>query len=43
MDLEQFRHPSWPTAVGTILGYGAILGVMFVVLFLVPTVIFIAL
>lgn len=32
----RFGHPSWRTAVGTALGYVAILLVMFVLLFVVP-------
>ena len=31
-----FDHPSWLTALGTIVGYGLILVVMTVLLFLVP-------
>ena len=38
-----FDHPSWLTAFGTLVGYGAILVAMFVALFLVPYVIFTAL
>jgi len=33
---EQFDHPSWLTAVATAAGYGLILLVLFVLLFLVP-------
>jgi hypothetical protein len=38
-----FDHPSWLTAVGTFVGYGAILLLMTVVLFLIPYLIFVAL
>jgi len=38
--LADFDHPSWKTALGTFAGYGAILLVMFAVLFLVPYVVF---
>lgn len=38
-----FDHPSWWTALGTFAGYAAILVVMFLVLFLVPYAIFVAL
>ncbi|WP_256504372.1 hypothetical protein [Halorussus salilacus] len=34
--LADFDHPSWWTALGTFAGYGLILLVMTVVLFLVP-------
>lgn len=40
MDLDAYRHPSWGTAVSTIVAYGAILLVMFALLFVVPTLIF---
>lgn len=33
-------HPSWTTAVGTFVAYALVLVVMFVLLFLVPYVIF---
>lgn len=39
----EFDHPSWLTAVGTFVGYGVILVVMTVVLFLIPYLIFMAL
>lgn len=41
-DASGFDHPSWLTALGTGLGYGAILLVMFVVLFVFPYVVFAA-
>ena len=34
--LDRFDHPAWTTAVGTLVGYGLILGFMFVLLFVVP-------
>lgn len=36
-------HPTWLTAVGTLLGYGVILAVMFAVLFVVPYLLFVQL
>jgi hypothetical protein len=38
-----FDHPSWLTALGTLAGYGVILLVMTVLLFLIPYAIFTAL
>lgn len=40
---DRFEHPSWGTAVGTALGYVAILLVMFVLLFVVPYGLFVVL
>jgi len=37
---EKFDHPSWLTVGGTALGYLAILTVMFVLLFVLPFVLF---
>ncbi|MFB6178173.1 MAG: hypothetical protein ABEI77_00435 [Halorientalis sp.] len=37
---EKFDHPSWFTVGGAALGYGAILIVMFVLLFIVPFLLF---
>lgn len=37
-----FDHPSWLTAFGTLTGYGIILLVLFVVLFVLPYVVFAA-
>jgi hypothetical protein len=34
--LDQFDHPAWLTAAGTLASYGLILAVMFVLLFVVP-------
>lgn len=36
-------HPSWLAVLGTFVGYGVILGVMTVVLFVIPFLIFAAL
>ncbi len=41
--LGQFVAPAWVTAVGTVVAYGAILLVMFLVLFVVPFLVFRAL
>ncbi|WP_299269949.1 hypothetical protein [Halorientalis sp.] len=38
--IEKFKHPSWFTIGGTVAGYGLILVVMFVLLFVVPFLIF---
>lgn len=43
MDLGRFDHPAFRTAVGTVAGYGLLLVVMTVLLFLVPYAIFAAL
>lgn len=37
---DQFDHPSWLTVFGTILGYAAILLGMFVLLFVIPYLLF---
>ncbi len=41
--LAQFDHPAWLTAIGTLVGYGLVLLVLFVVLFVVPLGIFVGL
>ena len=41
--LARYTDPAWVTAVGTVVGYGAILVVMFLLLFVVPFLIFRAL
>jgi len=41
--LKNFDHPSWFTAGSTVLAYGAILVGMFVLLFVIPFLIFLAL
>lgn len=33
---DQFDHPAWLTAGGTLVGYGLILVVMFALLFVLP-------
>lgn len=43
VDLQQFDHPSWLTAVGTVVSYGLVLVAMTVLLFLVPYAIFLSL
>ncbi len=43
MDRSTFDHPAFVAALGTGLGYGLVLLVMFVLLFLVPYAIFVAL
>ncbi|WP_185715505.1 hypothetical protein [Halocatena pleomorpha] len=35
-----FNHPSWLTAVGTLAGYGLVLLVLFVALFVLPYLLF---
>jgi hypothetical protein len=42
MDLQQFDHPTWLTAAGTLISYTVILVAMFVLLFVVPYLIFTA-
>lgn len=42
MDID-IAHPSWKTLAGTGLGYGAILVLMFVLLFVLPYLVFLAL
>ena len=37
---DQFDHPTWLTAAATAAGYGLILLVLFVLLFLVPYLLF---
>jgi hypothetical protein len=39
--LAEFEHPSWLTAAGTLVSYGLILAVMFVLLFVVPLAVFV--
>jgi hypothetical protein len=37
---EKFDHPSWFSAGGVLFGYGALLLVMFVLLFVIPFAVF---
>lgn len=37
---DQFDHPAWLTAAGTLAGYGLILLFMFLLLFIVPYLLF---
>lgn len=39
-DLSGFDHPTWQTALGTLLGYGVVLLALFVVLFVLPYLVF---
>jgi hypothetical protein len=41
--LAQFDHPAWVTAVGTLVGYGLVLLVLFAVLFVLPLALFVGL
>lgn len=41
--LSQFDHPAWFTAVSTLVGYGLVLLVLFVLMFVVPLGLFVAL
>jgi hypothetical protein len=43
MDLQEFDHPTWFTAAGTLVSYTVILVAMFVLLFVVPYLVFTAL
>ena len=38
--LDEFNHPSWFSALGTVVGYALILAVITVVLFIVPWILF---
>jgi Na+-transporting methylmalonyl-CoA/oxaloacetate decarboxylase gamma subunit len=38
--IEQFDHPAWLTAAGTLAGYGLVLLFMFLLLFVVPYLLF---
>lgn len=42
MDLADYDHPSWLTAVGTAASYGVVLLGMFLLLFVVPYLVFAA-
>ncbi|MFA9426726.1 hypothetical protein [Natronorubrum sp. A-ect3] len=43
VDLSEFKHSSWITAGGTVVGYLLILAVLTVALFIVPWLVFAAL
>ncbi|WP_222919533.1 hypothetical protein [Natrinema sp. SYSU A 869] len=43
VDLSEFEHPSWLTAAGTGIGYGLILALLVLVMFIVPWLVFSAL
>ncbi|MFB6301140.1 MAG: hypothetical protein ABEH65_12865 [Halobacteriales archaeon] len=38
--LERFSHPAWGTAIGTGIAYLVLLGILFVLLFLIPYLLF---
>lgn len=40
--LDQFDHPAWRTAAGTLVGYGLLLALLFVALFVVPFLVYAA-
>jgi len=41
--IERFDHPAWETGIATAIGYGIILVAMFVALFVIPFLVFLAL
>ncbi|WP_175416427.1 hypothetical protein [Natrinema versiforme] len=43
VDLSEFDHPTWLTVVGTGIGYGLILAVLTLAMFVVPWLVFSAL
>ncbi|MGQ3412073.1 hypothetical protein ACT4ML_07395 [Natrinema sp. LN54] len=43
VDLSEFDHPAWLTVVGTGIGYGLILAVLTLAMFIVPWLVFSAL
>ena len=43
LDLSEFDHPSWRTVAGTGASYLVVLGVMFVLLFVLPFLLFLLL
>lgn len=43
IDIDQFDHPAWLTALGTGIGYGLMLALLTVVLFGLPYLLFSAL
>lgn len=38
--IERFDHPAWVTGIATAIGYGIILTVLFIALFVVPYLVF---
>ncbi|MDY6817653.1 MAG: hypothetical protein SVG88_03245 [Halobacteriales archaeon] len=38
--LEKFSHPAWRTAIGTGIAYLVLLGILFVLLFVLPYLLF---
>ncbi|WP_186336605.1 hypothetical protein [Natrarchaeobaculum sulfurireducens] len=40
VDLNEFTHPAWKAAVGTVVGYGLILVVLTLAMFALPWLIF---
>lgn len=43
LDFSRFDHPAWRSATGTVVAYGLVLAVMFLVLFVLPYAVFVAL
>ena len=42
MELPDLTHPAWQSGIGTVLGYGAILTILGLTLFLLPYLVFTA-
>ena len=40
VDLNEFNHPAWKAAVGTVVGYGLILVVLTLAMFVLPWLVF---
>lgn len=43
MDVPDLTHPAWLTSIGTLVGYGVILGILTLFIFVIPTLVFAAL
>jgi hypothetical protein len=43
LDLSEYDHPAWFTVTGTFVGYAAIILGMFLLLFVLPYLVFVAL
>lgn len=43
MDFPDVTHPAWLTGIGTLIGYGVILGILTLFIFVLPTLVFSAL